>query len=110
MSRPVPARWIIAYDITDTRRLVRVHRRLQREALFVQRSVAVAEMTQPALAILLKALATLLADGDDLRAYRLPQDGNLQTLGNATSPGLMGNLVEDPNPPVLWALHASSDN
>ncbi len=93
MTRPIALRWLIAYDITDPRRLRRVHRRLARDALFVQRSVAMADLTRPALVALLQALGLLLGDGDDVRAYRVPDDAAFLALGVPAAPG----LINDPS-------------
>ena len=65
--------WIVRYDITDPRRLVRVHRKLKRHGIPVQYSVFFLQSTRRALTALLATVVVPLIDprSDDLRAYPL---------------------------------------
>jgi CRISPR-associated protein Cas2 len=62
--------WLVCYDITSTRRLQQVHRRVARLAHAVQRSVYYFEGDTPSLEHLLDLTRTLLDPAtDDVRVY-----------------------------------------
>lgn len=64
---------MIAYDIRDPKRLMRVHRKLAAIAAPIQYSVFTATLTKPELDRLLDQLGRLIDPTcDDVRAYRWP--------------------------------------
>ena len=65
--------WIIAYDISDPKRLGRVYRLMCKRGIPQQRSVFRATMTTNEARRLLRELAALIDQhGDDVRMYPLP--------------------------------------
>lgn len=87
MSQNQTVPWLVTYDIADKRRLARVFKRLKKEGTPVQYSVFAVDASAQKMGVLMAALATLI-DGkaDDVRAYRLPDDGWRATLGEAILP------------------------
>lgn len=84
-SKTVP--WLVTYDIADPRRLARIFKRLKKEGVPVQYSVFAVDASAVKMGALMSALATLIdAHADDVRAYRLPEDGWRATLGNTMLP------------------------
>lgn len=82
-----PVNYIIAYDISDPRRLGRVHRFLKREAASVQYSVYAARVSERQIKRLLDGLQDLIdTKQDDVRAYRLPERCEVTMLGNQALP------------------------
>ena len=80
--------YIICYDITDPRRLGRIHRALKKTALPVQYSVFLFSGTPEQLALCLARLEALMDPAsDDIRAYPLPQRGLRLALGPGALPG-----------------------
>lgn len=80
--------YIICYDITDPRRLGRIHRTLKKRALPVQYSVFWFTGTTEQLALCLASLEALMDPAtDDIRAYPLPQRGLRLALGPGALPG-----------------------
>lgn len=74
--------YVIAYDITDPRRLARVHRALREEAFPVQYSVFLATLDTAAINRLLAKLGRLIDPGrDDVRAYPLPSAPEIESIG-----------------------------
>lgn len=74
--------WIIAYDITDPKRLGRVGRYMVKHAVRVQYSVFVAELSDAALDRLLEGLEAIIdVKTDDVRAYPLPDRCEVTLLG-----------------------------
>ena len=87
MSHTEQRNWLIAYDIADPRRLVRVHRYLKRHAIPVQYSVFVLRGNQIMLERVLRGIAELIAPGaDDVRAYHLPDLCEVAMLGRQSLP------------------------
>ncbi|MEW5977184.1 MAG: CRISPR-associated endonuclease Cas2 [Acidobacteriota bacterium] len=87
MSHTESRNWLIAYDISDPRRLVRVHRYLKRHAIPVQYSVFVLHGNQLRLEGVLDGLADIIApDADDVRAYHLPDRCEVTMLGRQSLP------------------------
>jgi len=79
--------FLIAYDITDPRRLQRMHRYLSQEAVPIEYSVFFAtEDVRRLLGILDHASALIDPASDDLRCYPLPERGLRVRLGKATLP------------------------
>jgi len=83
----MPVDFLIAYDITDPRRLRRMHRYLTQEAVPIEYSVFFAtEDPRRMLAILRGAEKIIEPRSDDLRCYPLPNRGLRARLGKATLP------------------------
>lgn len=88
-----PDWYLIAYDIAHPRRLQRLHRALQAEAIAIQRSVFLIAGTVADVDRLLDRLSTLIdPEEDDLRAYPVDAPDMLRYAG----PGvLQGALLSD---------------
>ena len=87
MSHAERHNWLVAYDIADQRRLIRVHRYLKGHAIPVQYSVFVFQGDQIALERVLSGIAELIApDADDVRAYYLPNRCEVAMLGRQDLP------------------------
>ena len=87
--------YIICYDITNRRRLGRVHSLLKKHAVPVQYSLFLFTGTDAQLQQCLDLLQAIMDQHtDDIRAYPLPERGYRVSLGQATLPeGIhMGNL------------------
>ncbi len=105
MVKSVPRPWLIAYDITDPRRLRRLHAFLRKHAVPVQYSVFHFEGSAAQMGRLLQSIGERIdPDSDDVRAYQLPERMQLTTLGrgglpegvdlqSAVSPGLARLLM-----------------
>jgi CRISPR-associated protein Cas2 len=73
MALHEPRLYLVCYDITDPKRLARVHRFLRTEGMPVQYSVFTAQMTARDLGRLLAGLHHRIdARADDVRIYPLP--------------------------------------
>lgn len=80
--------YLLAYDIADNRRLQRVHRRLLRSGLPVQKSVFLVFATGKGLTELLNELEGLMHKReDDLRAYPIAHPGELWFQGQRVVEG-----------------------
>jgi CRISPR-associated protein Cas2 len=78
---------LICYDITDPKRLVRMHRALKREAMALQYSVFLFTGSERQLDTLLSRLRQMIDPRhDDVRAYPLPQRGERLRLGKSLLP------------------------
>ena len=87
MSQNQTVPWLVTYDIADPRRLAQVFKRLKKEGIPVQYSVFAVDASATKMGTLMAALATLIdSKADDVRAYRLPEDGWRATLGEAMLP------------------------
>lgn len=81
------AEFIVCYDITDPRRLARVHRALSKEAIALQYSVFLFKGDDRQLDRLLQTLEALIDKRrDDVRAYPVPARGLKARLGKPTLP------------------------
>lgn len=79
--------FLIAYDITDSRRLARMHRFLSGVAVPIEYSVFFhAGDVRAVLAVLTEAALRIDPGHDDLRCYPLPQRGTRVRLGRASLP------------------------
>ena len=79
--------YIICYDITNPRRLGRIHRTLKQYAVPLQYSVFLFTGSAAQLAQCLARLQAIMDEhSDDIRAYPLPQRGLRWSLGKATLP------------------------
>lgn len=74
MSKSKTKPYLITYDISDPRRLQRVHRLLKSHAIAMQYSVFIAVMNQTDRDELIGKLTKLIDEQqDDIRLYPLPQ-------------------------------------
>lgn len=79
--------YLVAYDIADPRRLVKVHRILKKQGLPVQYSVFTVVTSRPRLLRLLESIEQQIEDvEDDVRCYRLPSNTDAVTLGRQLFP------------------------
>lgn len=79
--------WLIAYDITCPKRLVRIHRYLKTVAVPVQYSVFVAEETSAGIQRIRNALAQKInPKTDDVRIYPLPKNLEVHHYGRRALP------------------------
>lgn len=96
MSARTPARWLVAYDIADRRRLGRVFRLLKKHGVPVQYSLFAVPASAAQMGALVVQIAQLIDPReDDVRAYCLPASGACVTLGAALLPD---DLWIDPPP------------
>lgn len=73
MALNPPRLYLVCYDITEPKRLARIHRFLREQGLPVQYSVFAAEMTARALDRVLDGLGSRIDPRtDDVRIYPLP--------------------------------------
>ena len=87
MSYSANRNWLIAYDITDPRRLGRVHRYLKSHAIPVQYSVFVFRGNHGDLQEVLGGIAERIEPSvDDVRAYHLPDRCEVAMLGRQDLP------------------------
>ena len=81
------ASYLICYDISERRRLARLHRYLRRYAFPLQYSVFLFVGDQRALEKYLVAMKKMINEKeDDLRCYPLPQRGSRDRLGCPAMP------------------------
>jgi len=79
--------YLIAYDITDPKRLSRIARYLSKRAVRVQYSVFATELSRRALNDTVDGLNALIdRRTDDVRIYPLPRDGEVALLGRQIFP------------------------
>lgn len=98
MSQTAPARYLVTYDIADPRRLSRVFRYLKKQGVPVQYSVFLVESSAVQLNHVMAHIAKIIhPDADDVRAYRLPENGWQVTLGASILPPdvLPGNIYKN---------------
>lgn len=99
MAQHTPASWLVTYDISDKKRLTRIHKALKKEGIPVQYSVFHLSATQAQLGALMARLAHLIHPrADDVRAYRIPADPWQATLG---LPIIPAEVWQDPSNPFL---------
>lgn len=80
--------WLIAYDITDPKRLIRLHRFLSKHAIPVQYSVFHYEGSAAQMGRLMADIATRIDErSDDVRGYQLPAQLSVDTIGRGGLPG-----------------------
>lgn len=81
-SRHVP--WLVCYDISDPKRLARVHRTVSKDAVPLQYSVYFTIATRRTVASFLDRVAKQIDPArDDLRAYPLLTAGRHEVYGSA---------------------------
>lgn len=79
--------WLIGYDITDSKRLQKVHRVLKNYATPIEYSIFLFIGTRREHEKCINELAALISpEMDDLRSYPLPLRGYQERLGRATLP------------------------
>lgn len=87
MALNQPLRYLIAYDIRNPKRLIRVHRFLRREGMPVQYSVFTAQLTQRKLVRVMNGLQAIIDPRvDDVRIYPLPTRLEASLLGRQMFP------------------------
>lgn len=87
MSKSKSMPYLITYDISDSRRLQRVHRLLKKQAIAMQYSVFIAVLNQPDRDELIAKLTKLINEQeDDIRLYPLPQKPKWYAWGDALWP------------------------
>ena len=83
MSNPC----LIAYDIANPRRLVRLHRALKRFGIPIQYSVFHAHLSEAGICEVADIITSIIdPKADDVRLYRLPRDGWACNLGRSVLP------------------------
>lgn len=79
--------WLIAYDIANPKRLIRLHRFLRKQATPVQYSVFCFEGSAAAMGSLMAEIETRInPKADDVRGYLLPEPLQLVTIGRGSMP------------------------
>jgi len=103
MSLHAPARWIVAYDITDDRRRLAVHRHLRRVGVPLQYSVFVVETSAAGMHRLMGELRDRIhLKQDDVRAYRWPARPECHQLGRSMLPeGILLDADQDSGAPLV---------
>ena len=87
MSLHQTAQWLVTYDIANPRRLARVFKHLKKEGVPMQYSVFAVDGSNAKMGALMAHLGTLIdLREDDVRAYRLPDNGWRAILGAAMLP------------------------
>ena len=101
------ASYLICYDISEPKRLARLHRYLRRYALPLQYSVFLFVGDGRTLEGYLMAMRKLINEKeDDLRCYPLPQRGSRQCLGCPVMPeGIFWSAL--PSEATQGLLHAA---
>ena len=79
--------WLIGYDITDPKRLNRVHRAMVKLATPIEYSIFLYIGSETGLAACLATVNALIdPKTDDVRCYPLPSRGLQERIGRATLP------------------------
>lgn len=87
MSQNQTARYLVTYDIADPRRLSRLFKLLKKHGLPVQYSVFLVETTAVKLGHLIVKISKIIDDKkDDVRAYRIPDNGWQVSIGAGILP------------------------
>lgn len=103
MALNTPRGWLITYDITNPKRLVRLHRFLVRQATPVQYSVFYFEGSAAQMGRLMADIETRINPGsDDVRGYQLPEQLSIDTIGRGGLPA--STFVLSPTSPHLQVL------
>lgn len=88
------AHYLICYDIADPRRLGRIHRRIVKDALFIQFSVYYLQGELHTLKALLAELQKIIDERyDDVRVYSIRPLAEAQWLGRHWVPEGIGLFV-----------------
>lgn len=108
MALNAPRAWLITYDITDPKRLVRLHRFLRRHAVPVQYSVFHYGGSTAMMGKLAEQIGQRIdARTDDVRAYQLPEQLSVDTLGRGSIP-TQTSLLSDTSPTLNTLLQATT--
>ena len=87
MSTNQSAQWLVIYDIVEDHCRGQVFKYLKRQGVPVQYSVFAIETSNAKMGAMMAHVATLIdLRADDVRAYRLPENGWRATLGDAMLP------------------------
>lgn len=87
MSNSIEHNWLVAYDIADEKRLVRLHRYIKKRAVPVQYSVFLMRATHPAMERIVSEMEQLIEiTKDDVRVYLLPSRIDVETRGRQPLP------------------------
>jgi CRISPR-associated protein Cas2 len=87
MAQNDTARYLVTYDIADKKRLSRLFRYLKKQGLPIQYSVFLVESNAVKIGSMMTKIAKMIhKDADDVRAYRLPENGWQVTLGASILP------------------------
>lgn len=87
MAHHQQAQWLVTYDIANPKRLARVFKRLKKAGTPVQYSVFSVQSSAAGMGALMADLAHLINPReDDIRAYRIPEQGWRISLGAAILP------------------------
>ncbi len=88
--------YLIAYDISDPRRLQRVHKFLKQYAVPIQYSVFITRISEAQLARIKTGIVERMCeDEDDVRIYHIPDRTEVQWLGRSPLPEGMQLVVGD---------------
>lgn len=100
MAQNTLSRYLVTYDIAHPRRLARVFRSLKKEGVPLQYSVFLVETSAVKMGQIMGRLAKLIdVNEDDVRAYRLPDNGWHISMGASILPDDMlpgGALMDRP--------------
>lgn len=103
MALNTPRGWLITYDITDPKRLARLHRFLVKQATPVQYSVFHFEGSPAQMGRLMADIKTRIdPSSDDVRGYQLPEHLSIDTLGRGGLPA--STFVLSSTSPCLQTL------
>jgi CRISPR-associated protein Cas2 len=87
MAQNDTARYLVTYDIADPKRLSRLFRFLKKQGVPIQYSVFLVESSAAKMANLMVKIAKMIhKDADDVRAYRMPENGWQVSLGASILP------------------------
>lgn len=107
MALNAPRAWLITYDITDPKRLSRLHRFLRKHAVPVQYSVFHFEGSAAKMGRLMAQIETRIDPRtDDVRAYQLPEQLSIDTLGRGVLPS-QTSLLSSASPSLNTLLQAT---
>ncbi|PJC12987.1 MAG: CRISPR-associated endonuclease Cas2 [Comamonadaceae bacterium CG_4_9_14_0_8_um_filter_57_21] len=102
MAQNTYAHYLVTYDIANPRRLGRLFRYLKKEGIPVQYSVFLVETSAVKIGHIMGRIAKIInLDEDDVRAYRLPDNGWQVSLGASILP-------DDVLPGTAGMTHARS--
>jgi len=107
MALNTPRGWLITYDITNPKRLSRLHRFLVKRATPVQYSVFHFEGSPAQMGQFMADIATRIdVATDDVRGYQLPERLSIDTLGRGSLPG-EAFVFSDTSPSLQTLLQAA---
>lgn len=107
MAMNAPRAWLITYDITNPKRLVRLHRFLRKHAVPVQYSVFHFEGSAARMGQLMEQVETRIdPKTDDVRAYQLPEMLSIDTIGRGGLPDETA-ILSDTGPLLNTLLQAA---